>query len=181
MAANGKAKGSEFERIICKKLSLWISEGKRNDLYWRSAMSGGRATVQSKKGIVNKSQVCDISSIDPLGNKLTDAFLLECKSYRNIHIDSLIYGRPKNNSLLEFWVEVAKKGSEYDKAPLIIFKENGKPIIIGCNYYFGEEVIGCNEVTELAYFDEYDLRLYFLDDVLNEVDPAILDLLPERE
>ena len=176
-----KAKGSGFEREICKKLSLWISEGLRDDLYWRSAASGGRATVQSKKGIDNKSQVADITSIDPLGNKLTDKFIIECKSYQNIRIDSLIYDKPKNGSLLEFWLEIVKKGLEYNKSPLLIFKENGKPVLIGCNYYFGEEVIGYNNVSELAYFDRYDLRLYFFDEVLKEVDPAILDILPGRE
>lgn len=30
---NSKAKGASFERDVCKKLSLWVSDGKREDLY----------------------------------------------------------------------------------------------------------------------------------------------------
>ena len=46
----GKAKGSSFERLICKELSLWITGGEHQDVFWRSAMSGGRSTVAMKKG-----------------------------------------------------------------------------------------------------------------------------------
>ena len=48
----GKQKGGEYERTVCKKLSLWVSNGTRDDIFWRSAMSGGRATLQRKKGII---------------------------------------------------------------------------------------------------------------------------------
>jgi len=41
----GKAKGASFERDICRRLSLWVSAGKQEDVFWRSAMSGGRSTV----------------------------------------------------------------------------------------------------------------------------------------
>ena len=78
-SVNGKQKGSEFERYICKTLSGWASYGKRDDLYWRSAMSGGRATVQFKKNIKNTSQVADISCIDSAGEFLTDLCCIECK------------------------------------------------------------------------------------------------------
>jgi hypothetical protein len=44
------AKGGDFERLICKKLSLWWSKGKTDDLCWRSSQSGGRATVRHRKG-----------------------------------------------------------------------------------------------------------------------------------
>ena len=36
-------KGSEFEREMCKCLSLWWTDSKRDDVFWRSAQSGGRA------------------------------------------------------------------------------------------------------------------------------------------
>ena len=71
---NGKLKGGAFEREICVKLSKWVSYGERDDLFWRSAMSGGRQTVGFKKGINRKNQAGDITAIDPIGQKLIDSF-----------------------------------------------------------------------------------------------------------
>ena len=59
----GKQKGSGFERTICHELSMWISHGKHDDLFWRSSMSGGRATVMFKKGGQNRTQNGDITAI----------------------------------------------------------------------------------------------------------------------
>ena len=42
--ASGSKKGTPFEREICKEISLWWSWGQRDDLVWRTATSGGRAT-----------------------------------------------------------------------------------------------------------------------------------------
>ena len=75
----GKEKGSAYERAICKRLSLYVSKGKRDDLFWRSAMSGGRATLQAKKGKKAQAQAGDITSIAAEGNKLTSTFMIECK------------------------------------------------------------------------------------------------------
>src|SRR5215467_5249762 len=98
-SASGKAKGSAFEREISKLMSLWISHGTRDDIFWRSSLSGGRATVQFKKGRENRSQIGDLSAIDPLGEWLISRFVTEIKSYKNLGIVSgiitckgLLYG-----------------------------------------------------------------------------------------
>ena len=65
MSRLSKQKGAEFERKICKQLSRWI-DSNREDLFWRSAMSGGRATLKSNKGEVS-GQAGDITSIDKIG------------------------------------------------------------------------------------------------------------------
>jgi hypothetical protein len=44
------AKGSSFEREIAKLLSLWWSEGMRDDVFYRSHASGGRFTMRRKSG-----------------------------------------------------------------------------------------------------------------------------------
>lgn len=45
-----RGKGSGFERELAKTLSLWISSGKTDDIFWRSSASGGRATQRAKVG-----------------------------------------------------------------------------------------------------------------------------------
>ena len=41
-------KGGAWEREFSKYLSLWITEGERDDVFWRSSQSGGRATQRAK-------------------------------------------------------------------------------------------------------------------------------------
>ena len=123
----GKAKGSAFEREICKKLSLWISKGKRVDCLWRSAMSGGRATVQRKSG-VDIRQAGDICSVSPEGHALTDLYYIETKSYRNLAIDRFII--LQQGQLEKFWRETKKQARRYGKRPLLIAKQNGMPTLL---------------------------------------------------
>lgn len=76
-------KGSDFERLICVKLSEWWSEGigleKRSDIFWRSSQSGGRATQRTKKGQRTYGSYGDIAAIDPIGEPLLKAFTIELK------------------------------------------------------------------------------------------------------
>jgi hypothetical protein len=71
-----KAKGSSFERDICKRLSLWVSDGEEQDCFWRSAMSGGRSTVANRRGVKLNRQAGDITSTSPEGHALTDKFFI---------------------------------------------------------------------------------------------------------
>lgn len=119
----GKTKGAEFERQVCKTLSLWVSNGERQDIFWRSAMSGGRATVAAKRGIKLSTQAGDISAIDPLGNKLIDNFIVECKYHRNIKLETLFTGR--KGGIYEFWETLSALASKHSKKPMLIFKQNG--------------------------------------------------------
>ena len=43
-------KGSNFEREMAKKLSLWASNGEHDDWVWRTSSSGARAKTRSKQG-----------------------------------------------------------------------------------------------------------------------------------
>ena len=73
------AKGSSFERDICKQLSLWWTDYKRDDVFWRTAGSGARATVRSKKKKGTFGQHGDVQATDPIGQPLMDIFSIELK------------------------------------------------------------------------------------------------------
>ncbi len=126
-SGGGKQKGSSFERTVCKLLSRWISNGERDDLYWRSAMSGGRATVAKKKGI-DVRQAGDITAVAPEGHVLTDLFYIECKSYRDLQIDSFILDN--RGKLAEFWRIAMREAKRYDRRPMLIAKESRRESII---------------------------------------------------
>ncbi len=79
---NGHRKGSNFERLICKKLSLWWTGGERDDVFWRSSQSGGRATQRAKFGKKTYGSYGDIAAVDPMGEPLLKFFTIELKRGR---------------------------------------------------------------------------------------------------
>tara|TARA_Y100000310_G_scaffold345655_1_gene467792 strand:+ start:11330 stop:11836 length:507 start_codon:yes stop_codon:yes gene_type:complete len=150
----GKQKGSEFERWVCKKLSLAMSNGKRDDLYWRSAMSGGRASVKFKKGGKNLTQVGDITCIDKLGSLLTDKYVIECKRYKSVKWNALIYGVPQKGSIIEFWKQVRKDAKKAKKHPMLIVKENGRETMVCCLSPHSQ-LISLISSNEFCFFDVF--------------------------
>jgi hypothetical protein len=124
----GKAKGSEFEREICKKLSKWVSAGEREDLFWRSAMSGGRATVGRKKGLDHAKHAGDISATHPMGHNLTDKFYIECKYYADLKFDSwLLNGE---GPLAGFWRTAQEQAADHKLLPMLIVKQNRSDVFM---------------------------------------------------
>lgn len=77
--AKGSRKGAAFERAICRKLSLWWTRNLRDDVFWRTSQSGGRATERAKKGQSTFGQFGDIAANDPIGKPLLDCFTWELK------------------------------------------------------------------------------------------------------
>lgn len=84
---NGASKGSSFEREICKRLSRWWSAGlgglERDDIFWRSSQSGGRATQRAKQGKKTFGSYGDIAAVDPIGAPLLQMFTIELKRGRS--------------------------------------------------------------------------------------------------
>jgi hypothetical protein len=72
-------KGSAFERQICKELSLWWTEGQRDDVFWRTSGSGARATTRGKRGSSTYGQYGDIAATDPIGEPLLKFVTIELK------------------------------------------------------------------------------------------------------
>jgi hypothetical protein len=127
---NSKEKGGEFERYCCKRLSLFVTRGLRDDVFWRSSMSGGRATLQLKKEIVNRAQSGDMTAIAPEGYELCARCLFEYKHYNNLNIpQGLLKG---TGFLAKFWTATKKAAARYDKVPVLIAKQNFLPSIALC-------------------------------------------------
>ena len=124
----GKSKGSQFEREVCVTLSCWITNGEREDCLWRSAMSGGRATVRGKRGKSTNAQLGDISAITPEGQWLVDRFVIEAKFYADLDIDAFLFkGKGK---LIQFWHEVHRIALKEKRHPLLIAKQNRLPAFL---------------------------------------------------
>lgn len=123
----GKRKGSAFEREVCKKLSLWVSGGKNADLFWRSAMSGGRATVARKNGKLVR-QAGDVCAVTPEGHPFTDFWYIECKHYKTIDLGQFVV--TYKGKLAEWWKKARREARAYGKEPMLIVKQNGWPAML---------------------------------------------------
>lgn len=96
------AKGSSYEREVCKKLSLWWTHGKRDDVFWRSSNSGGRATMRGKAGKRTAGSYGDIAATDPIGKPLIDLFTIELKRGYNKCDPITLINRPDRDGIKQF-------------------------------------------------------------------------------
>lgn len=126
----GHQKGSQFERDTCVRLSLWASGMTREDVFWRSAMSGGRATFVGRKKGLSKfaSCACDISAVHELGAHFLKIFVVECKFWKNLCLEGLIYDR--DTELLQEWRKTLNTAHELKRFPMLIAKQDRKKELI---------------------------------------------------
>ncbi len=108
-------KGSSFEREICHTLSLWWSGGERDDMFWRTAGSGARATGRRKQGKTTKGQYGDICSTDPESEVFTRLITLELKRGYNSQTIADMLDRPKRAKAKKFeqWLLKAKESAKH--------------------------------------------------------------------
>lgn len=174
----GKSKGSEFERSICKKLSSWATNGERDDIFWRTSLSGGRATVNLKKGKINQQHVGDICAIDAIGYEFTDIFYTELKFYKNLHVDSFIFGTPIKGTILEIWHDTVAEGQQYSKQPVLICKQNFKELQVLCisSYTYSKLRVNNKNLECIAQFPKLDMYIVDLSHFLEVVDYQIFKL-----
>jgi len=109
----GMQKGSSFEREICKQLSLWWTDGERDDVFWRTSGSGARAKTRAKTGGRTFGQYGDVQATDPIGQPLLDLFSIEIKrGYSKATLSDFIDNRQKTKPQLQKFLEQATKDSQ---------------------------------------------------------------------
>jgi hypothetical protein len=123
-AGGGKAKGGAWERVVAKRLSLWITNGKSQDVFWRSAMSGGRATVARGK----VRQAGDICAVAEEGNEFSETYFIECKHVKKLGLDSFLISN--TGPLAKFWTKARREARKYGRSPILICKQNGLPPLL---------------------------------------------------
>jgi hypothetical protein len=72
-------KGGQYERELCRDLSLWLSYGSDDDCLWRTSQSGGRATQRAKSGKKTEGHTGDLSATNKIGRKFLKRFAVEVK------------------------------------------------------------------------------------------------------
>ena len=131
------AKGGENERKKSKEWSLWISDGKRDDIFWRSPGSGSRAKVRSKSDQTTGNAYGDFTCLDPIGEAFLRISTVELKKGYDSTIDllSLIDSKSDKQTLQLFWRQVSKDAENALKAGwgseplLVIHRDRHMPIV----------------------------------------------------
>jgi len=140
---SGMKKGGKYERLICKRLSLWWTENKRDDIFWRTAGSGGRATQRKKNKQDTYGQHGDVQATDPIGEPLTMLCSIEIKCGYSSNTFSELLEKNQNPKvkacLYQKFIEQAEISAEAGKtyAWIVISKRNGRtPIVIMPMYFY---------------------------------------------
>jgi len=142
--SNKAYKGTDFERLISKKLSLWFCEDKRDDLFWRTSQSGGRATQRLKSGVSTINSCGDIAALSEEGFELTKHILIELKRGYSQAINPLdLIDKKGCSSLILNWYLKAKMEAQNNlcKYVWLIFKRNRGEIMLMVEYHFMQDLL----------------------------------------
>lgn len=188
---SGMKKGSAFERLMCKYLSEWWSEGKRDDIFYRTSGSGARATQRSKSRKKTYGQYGDVQAIDPIGEPLTKVCTIEIKRGYSKYTFADLLEKSQNpkvkTCLMQQFVEQAEKSCEDAStyAWIIISKRNGRTPIVLMPYYLYKQ-IHCyyNNYAKMTFNnsdnDAQSIFVTTLDELL-EISPDIFKKLYKRK
>ncbi len=168
---NSNAKGAGYERGICGKLSLWVTNMQREDIFWRSAMSGGRANVPSRRRGKPRfsGQAGDIVAVQAEGMLLTDHFVLECKHLKRAVPRQALYGMkgPFGN----VWDILQNEAIRAKKYPLLFFRENRVPDLVAFDHRGLEMFEAAASYLTLQFtLPKLDCHGMLLRDLLTDVD-----------
>lgn len=130
----GANKGSSFEREICKELSLWWTDGDRDDIFWRTAGSGGRATNRMKRGLSTSGAYGDIMAVDASGADLLRLVCFELKrGYGQWCVLDAVDRRPgsKPSMVESFWMQASRSALDANaRYAVVIFRRDQKQTMI---------------------------------------------------
>lgn len=122
----GSIKGSEFERLICKELTIWLTNKKKPYAFWRMPASGALATLHENQNLSG-----DIIGLTEEAKYYTNKISIECKTgYPNTSVWQH-FKNIKNFGIKQFWKQCVSDALLAEKMPMLIYRRRGKQIIVG--------------------------------------------------
>jgi hypothetical protein len=133
-------KGGNYEREVCRTLSLWLTHDRDDDQLWRSSQSGGRATVRARKGKGTKGHCGDLSATGKWGRKLLQLITIEVKRGYNktANLHTLLDLRPRVDAeqMYESWFWQAELAAMRAGTPhwWLIHRRDGRTAVLFMPY-----------------------------------------------
>lgn len=159
--SKGSRKGANFERQIARMLSLWWSEGKRDDIFWRTPSSGARATIRQRQGKSTAGQYGDIRATDPIGEPLLRACTIEVKTgYKDTSIMDLLDRKPHEKPKFLQFIQQARQAAQAAQTPcwMLIVRRLHKQTMIFLPTDF--TIRGPTEFDEVYHFRQGWMELW---------------------
>ena len=114
-----KGKGSEFERAICKKLTVWLTGKVKPYAFWRSPSSGALATLHEE----NENLSGDVIGVTEEAKVICDIINFELKTgYKETSLDKFLKYN-KNDNFKNFWQQCIDESCS--KYPVIVYRKKG--------------------------------------------------------
>jgi hypothetical protein len=165
-SVGSRNKGNQFERDMCRKMSLWISRGERTDLFMRNVASGGAFTMSLKRGSA-LGVGGDMMAVHPLAHAFLDVFLTEYKHWRALNFEAALWNN--RGEFARVITKAEKQAQEAGRHCFIVAKQNFRaPILLMPN----DIGVRC-AAPGLVYHSLWNARVFacLLDDAL-KADPA---------
>lgn len=118
----GSIKGGAFERLCGRELSSWLTDGEDDSQLIRSVSSGGWARRKVR-------QVGDLAPNGEAGLAFRLVFGVECKNRQEFEWRHV--WTSDDPALFVWWRKHIDECAEADLVPIIMFKRNYEPILIG--------------------------------------------------
>lgn len=197
---SGKHKGNSWERNLAVHISLWWTKGVRDDVFYRSQNSGGRATARGKVGKKADLHCGDIAASDSEGEPLVKTLIFEAKKgYDDVTIHSIIDGKKQSELIL--WFEKAetdmRRAGAYYWA-VIHRRDYREPLLyVPCSLVWKLEMLGVS-FEEIDHYilnvkgsvkelngepngcEQHEVQVFRFDDFLTCVSPEIIRKLFEQ-
>ena len=128
-------KGSPFEREIARKISLWWSDGKSDDHFWRTAGSGGRATNRAKQGKATANGGGDICAQTKEAQELLNLVTFELKrGYNTATVSDLL--DIEGGGVMGKFIEQARRSASLSGTPYwaVIHKRDRREALVITNW-----------------------------------------------
>ena len=166
------SKGGEFERLVCRMFTKWLTGNERPEVLWRSATSGAKATQDAKAGRQSKMGG-DLVAIAPEGQPLIDVFSIECKDRKS-------YGKiegffQEQGEIWEWWGQCVNDADISNREPLMVFKGYRTPIYIAyCIDIIDDLFVGYPDRLVKQEGELRDIGIAVFDDWLEHYKPKHL-------
>lgn len=144
----GKAKGSQFERDIARRLSWWWTNGETDEVFWRSPSSG----VMKRPGAAG-----DISALYG-GDELIDLIFIELKYYKEVEYTAWLTKGIKSQ-VLDWFAKASDERREVgQKYVWLIIKANRhNPVLVVSSRFWND----CSSVVGMGFHMLPCIHLYF--------------------
>lgn len=159
------AKGNDFEWVIAKKLSLWLTGGKDKTQLVRSVLSGGSTPLKTDAARP-EYQVGDLAPNGPQGEEFRRRFAVECKNY-HLDPDWWHYFSYTKWVVEDWWKKILSEAMPYKLDPLLIMRRDNRPMVVGLRDMWPFELLN----GEVLHFPRLGMKVIKLD--------RLLDLSPE--